>query len=151
MKEAWFPFFMNIAEKNILLIGGGAVACRRLHTLLQFTEHIQVIAPVCCEELKEMAEKYKIYIQYREFREEDLEKNQIVLDATNDEQLHKKLGAVCAERGILLNVAADKSLCDFYFPGIVKKDEVVVGVTASGKHHKLAKQVTEHIKQSLGE
>ena len=53
------------------------------------------------------------------------------------------------ERGIPVNVSHDKNLCDFYFPGIVKKGQTVVGISASGADHKNAKEVTESIKDLM--
>ena len=51
----------------------------------------------------------------------------------------------------MVNVCSDRRKCDFYFPGIVKKEDVVVGITANGKDHKRAKEVREKIEDLLEE
>ena len=53
------------------------------------------------------------------------------------------------KRGIYVNVADDKSKCDFYFPGIYMKDEVVIGITASGLDHSRAKKVRLAIQEAM--
>ena len=50
-----------------------------------------------------------------------------------------------------MNVCNDKEKCDFYFPGLAMTDQVVVGVTANGTNHKMAKKVVEKIREMLGE
>jgi siroheme synthase (precorrin-2 oxidase/ferrochelatase) len=48
-----------------------------------------------------------------------------------------------------VNASSDRTLCDFYFPGIVREENVVVGVTASGEDHTCARHVTEQIRNLL--
>ena len=49
-----------------------------------------------------------------------------------------------------MNIADDKSKCDFYFPGIYMKDEMVVGITASGLDHHKAKKGPDRHSESHG-
>ena len=55
----------------------------------------------------------------------------------------------CRLRNIPVNASSDRTLCDFYFPGIVREDNVVVGVTTSGEDHICARRVTEQIRNLL--
>ena len=48
-----------------------------------------------------------------------------------------------------MNVCSDKNKCDFYFPGIAIRDNLVAGVTASGKDHKAARAAVEKIREIL--
>ena len=73
----------------------------------------------------------------------------MVIAATNDRKLNDEIHRVCREEGIYVNVASDRESCDFYFPGIYMRDEMVVGVTASGLDHKKAKRVREEIQKAL--
>jgi siroheme synthase (precorrin-2 oxidase/ferrochelatase) len=53
---------------------------------------------------------------------------------------------MCRRRGILFNAASDESLCDFCFPGIVRRDPLVIGVSASGEDHELEAKATKYLK-----
>ena len=53
--------------------------------------------------------------------------------------------------GITVNVCSDKNKCDFYFPGIVRKDNLVVGITASGNNHKAARETSNRIRELLNQ
>ena len=72
-----------------------------------------------------------------------------MIAATNDAQINNAIYDTCRKQGILVNVCSDKQKCDFYFPGIAMKDQVVVGITASGKDHKRAKALVEQIRSIL--
>ena len=64
-------------------------------------------------------------------------------------KLNDDIYRICKNEGIYVNVASDREKCDFYFPGIVMEDELVVGITASGLDHKKAKKVREEIQSVL--
>lgn len=82
---------------------------------------------------------------------DSFDKPDLVIIATNDPNVNNKVAALCRQSKILVNHAGDQGQCDFYFPGIVKKGRVVVGVTASGNSHRQAKQVTKQIRDMLEE
>ena len=43
--KPYFPMFIDLSDKNIVVVGGGNIATRRVKTLLSFTRNIRVIAP----------------------------------------------------------------------------------------------------------
>lgn len=88
-------------------------------------------------------------IEQRPFESSDLDGADMVLAVTNDKELNTRIGALCKEKKILVNVSHEKELCDFYFPGVVQKDNVVIGITASGKDHSEARKVTEQIRAMM--
>ena len=73
----------------------------------------------------------------------------MVFAVTNDRKLNDEIYRVCKEEGIYVNIADDKSKCDFYFPGVYMKDEVVIGITASGLDHSKAKKVRLAIQEAM--
>lgn len=93
----------------------------------------------------------KIQIQARPVKKADFAMAYMVFAVTNNRELNEEIYRTCKEEGIYVNVASDKNLCDFYFPGICLKDDVVVGITASGMNHKKAKAVREKIQALLEE
>ena len=142
----YFPMFVDISTKRILVIGGGKIAARRVRTLLKFAEHIEVTAPEICDEMKDiLKEEEKKEVPQavwssRKVLEEDLKDTSdflngadIVLTATDDRELNQKIVSACRMRKILVNTADDKSLCDFYFPAVTEKDGVVIGRIPVGK------------------
>lgn len=127
--KRYFPMFINLSDKKIVVVGGGNIATRRIRTLLQFTRNITAIAPKSTMELQELGKTGYVNLITRPVKRSDFDMAYMVIAATNDWKLNDEIYRVCKEEGIYVNVADDKSKCDFYFPGIYMKDEVVIGIT----------------------
>lgn len=141
--------FVDLSEKKIFVIGAGTIAKRRIRALSQFTDHVTVIAPEINPELRAMEEAGQIQIVKKQFEDGDLYDADLVIAATSNHRINEEIYRLCKERQIPVNVCSDKKQCDFFFPGLAIKDDVVVGVTANGTNHKKAKTITEKIREIL--
>ena len=153
MEKAYFPMFVDISEKEILVVGGGKIAAGRIRTLLDFTVHITVITPALDEKLRQYADLEKFRWVQRKYRESDItgsDKPDIVLAATGDTEVNAEIGRLCRSLGICVNVADKKEMCDFYFPSIVKTEEVVIGINSGGANPGATKRTREKIEEWLG-
>ena len=149
MEHPFFPLFVDLSEKNVLVVGAGHIASRRTAAILPFAGRVTVVAPEVSPALEELAADGRITLLRRDFRAEDVRDAQLVLTATGDAQLDKTVVGLCRERGIPVNAASDKALCDFHFPGLARRENIVVGVNAGGSDHKAARAVTEQIRELL--
>lgn len=148
-KPAFFPMFVDLSEKKIVVIGAGEIAKRRITTLAEFTENITVVSPTIACDIRELAGQTQIILVEKKYEREDIYGADIVIAATDDVALNSDIHSVCKCLGILVNVVSDKNKCDFYFPGIVKQENLVIGVNAGGVNHKLAKVVRTKIAELL--
>lgn len=148
-KKPYFPMFVDLAEKKVVVVGAGTIAKRRIRSLIEFTNHLYVIAPEVNKELLDLEKDGKLTILKKKYDQKDLYGADLVIAATSDHKVNEDIFSVCKCMGITVNVCSDKTKCDFYFPGIVRKDHVVAGVTASGTNHKLAKKAVERIRTAL--
>ncbi len=149
--KCFFPMFVDLSDKNIVVAGGGNIATRRVKTLLKFTRNIKVVAPKMTQELIELGKAGKIEALMRPIKRSDFSFAYMVLAATNDWKVNDEIYRVCKEEGIYVNVADNKEKCDFYFPGVYVEDEIVIGITASGQDHKKARKLRLAIEQTLEE
>lgn len=146
----YFPLFVNLEGKQIRVFGAGTIAARRIQSLLDFGCEITVVAPNVSKPVEELAAQGKLQLFRRCYVPGDIPENvYLVLAATSDAQVNRNIRQECREKRILVNVCSEKELCDFYFPGLAVQDEVVVGVTAGGKDHRKAKEITEKIKSII--
>lgn len=141
--------FVNLENKNIVVVGGGNIATRRVKTLLKFTRNITVIAPQMTMELQELGKTGQIVTVFRPVKRTDFKQAYMVIAATNEWKINDEIYRICKQEGIYVNVVSDKEKCDFYFPGIFMQDDLVVGITASGLDHKKARRLREEIEKAL--
>ena len=141
----FFPFYINIQKKYFLIVGGGKIACRRLKTLLKFDVNVVLIAPDISSEIK-LIQNERLRLYEQAFEEKFLDKINYLILATNDKDLHKAVSELARKKGISVNDASCKENCDFYFPSIIDKDELLISVTSLGNNHKLTHRIENIIR-----
>lgn len=142
---AYFPFYIDIEKKDILVVGGGAVALRKVEKLLPFNPVITVVSPEICNEIVKLGVK----TVKRVFADSDLDGMFCVISATNNSQVNEHIYRLCSAKNILVNTVDDKERCTFIFPALVKENGITAGITTSGKSPVYAKYVKEQLIQLL--
>ena len=144
-----FPCLWTFSHKKVVVVGAGTIAKRRIRTG-GFHRTSAVIAPRGQSGASGTAGPGKDPDPEKAVPErEDIYDADLVIATTNDHQTNEDIYSVCKCMGITVNVCSDKNKCDFYFPGIVKKDNLVVGITASGNNHKAARETSDRIRKLL--
>ena len=139
----YFPLYTDIRHFRILMVGGGAIALRRLKTLQLFHEHITV------KEIEDMAlEGFATWIS-RSYVPGDLKGFDMVLAATDDREVNHGVFLEARREKILVNISDCKEECSFYFPSVIKDGEIVIGVTSGGADHKKTKQTADRIRSLI--
>lgn len=146
----YFPFFMDIAGKNGIIVGGGKVAARKAEKLLDFGPKLTVIAPRIEEYIREQGAA-SLVLQEREFCMEDLCGADFVIAATDDEVLNGRISDFCRESHILVNVVDDREKCTFFFPALVREGDLTVGISTDGRCPAAAAWVRKEISRMLPE
>lgn len=149
MSKPYFPMFTDLSEKKVIVVGAGTIAKRRIRTMMEFTDHLVVIAPEVNRELLDLEREGRIAILKKKYEREDIFEADLVIAASNDSKVNNDIYGACKCLGIPVNVCNDKTKCDFYFPGIAQKEHVVIAVSASGKDHKLTRKLLEKVKELL--
>ena len=148
---AFFPLFVDWSEKRAVFVGGGTIALRRIRTLLPFVGDIAVYAPDFSPEVERFAVDGAITLVRQEYDPSVLDDADVVFACTNSSEVNDEIWAECKRRGLLVNVCSDRFKCDFQFPGVVQRDNVVVGVNAGGKDHRRVKQLRARIDRLMDE
>ena len=131
---AYFPLFVDLKDKNILVIGGGKVAFRKVLKLIPFEAKIIIVSPeICCELEKLLEENQNLIYKKKKVEIDDIKKSFIVISATNDRNINNLIAATCKENNIFVNSVDDIENCSFIFPALIKKDAFTAGFTTSGK------------------
>ncbi|WP_458408137.1 precorrin-2 dehydrogenase/sirohydrochlorin ferrochelatase family protein [Anaerotignum sp.] len=143
---SYFPFFMEIKDKQCLVVGGGKVALRKIEKLLPFGVEITVVSPAFCAELEWMAGILRIQ---RKFHPADIEGKLFVIGATDDEAVNEEISILCREKNIPVNIVDDPKKCTFFFPALVKQGEFVAGFSTGGGSPLAAQYIRKKVEEAV--
>lgn len=150
-EKKYFPMFVDLTDKKVVIVGAGTIAKRRIRAMLEFTEYLTVIAPEVNPELRTLEEQGKLTVLRRAYEREDLYDAALVIAATNDKKMNEDIYAACKCLGIPVNVCNDRDKCDFYFPGIATCGNTVIGVSTNGREKRRQQALAEQIEQMLAQ
>lgn len=146
-QKPYFPFFIDLSKEKVLIVGAGKIGMRRIQSLLSFTPYITVIDKKIDETQKQYFDSHKIRYRERPYKSGDCEEAFLVVAATNCREVNHQIWMDCKKSGSFAIISDCKEESSVYFPGIVRKENLVIGVTASGTDHKLASEATKKIRE----
>ena len=138
MANKFFPVSIDLNNKNILVIGAGKIALRKVETLLSYNCNILIITKDILEEkFLELEKNNKIKIlKNQEFEEKFLENIFLVIAATDNEVLNKNISQLCISKNILVNNITSKDDMNVRFASIYEKDDIQIAISANGNPKK---------------
>ena len=148
-----YPVFLKVNILNILIIGGGNVGLEKLNFLLKSSPNanVEVLAKSFLPETVELAKKHGVKLIKGSFKRRYLKKRHLVIAATNDRELNKKIYINAKERYLLANIADSPEYCDFYMGGIVNKGHVKIAISTNGKSPTTAKRLRQFFEEVIPE
>lgn len=150
MQENCFPLFVRMENRKVLLVGAGSVALRRAQGLLNSGAVLTVTAPEIAPGFWELRGTYgreRLEIRERAFTPGSIQGFDLALAATDDAEADLAVWRECREKKIPVNVASDRSLCDFYFPALVCAEDLVIGISSGGTDHGKVRRVSAKLRE----
>jgi siroheme synthase-like protein len=147
-----FPVFLKLNELHTVLIGAGKVGLEKLTAILNNSPmaRVTVIAKIFSPEVHALAAGYNgVTVLQKAFVDSDLDNADLVVAATNDNQLNTYIRQSAHERKLLVNIADKPSLCDFYLGSIVQKGDLKIAISTNGKSPTVAIRLKEVLNDSL--
>jgi precorrin-2 dehydrogenase/sirohydrochlorin ferrochelatase len=148
-----YPVFLKLSNLNVLIVGGGYVAEEKLRFLLKSSPdaNVEMVATFYREGTIEAAHGYNVIRNERPFEPDDLNSRHIVIAATDNLELNRSIYIQARDRQLLVNVADNPDLCDFYLGGIVTKGNLKIAISTNGKSPTVAKRLRELFEEILPE
>lgn len=147
--KPYFPMFVPLEGRRGLVVGGGAVALRKLEKLAPYGASIRVIAPQILPEIEAMPDVEPVR---RALKPSDLEADwAFVIAATDDSHTNHLIAGQCSQRRIPVNVVDDPAHCSFLFPALVQRGPLSVGVCTGGASPTAAIGLKEQIETMIPE
>ena len=142
-----FPLFVSLSGKTVTVIGAGKIASRRIKVLLEYGARIRVIAPQICEEIRALSGSLEII--EREYEGGDVSGSFMVIAATDSREVNQKAGADAKAEGINVSVADSREECSFYFPAVIRKGSISIGLVSDGSDHAAAARTAGELREYL--
>ncbi len=148
-----YPIFLKVKELNVLIIGGGNVAEEKLTFLLKSSPdaNVTMVSPMFREATVALAKKGNVKLVKSKYKKRFLKGRHIVVATTDKPKVNEKVYKQCREKSILVNVADNPPLCDFYMGGIVTKGNVKVAISTNGKSPTMAKRLRQFFEEVIPE
>ncbi|HEY9063040.1 MAG TPA: bifunctional precorrin-2 dehydrogenase/sirohydrochlorin ferrochelatase [Pseudobacteroides sp.] len=140
-----FPLFVDLKGKKCIVVGGGKVASRKIEMLDRFNGDIVVISPEITYSINTLKESGKLTHISRFYKPSDIKDAFMIIAATSDESVNELIYNDAVNHGVLVNVVDDPKRCTFFFPSLVKRGDLVIGISTSGGYPALSK----HIRKKL--
>jgi siroheme synthase-like protein len=144
-----FPVMLDLTCRPCLVVGGGAVAQRKVEGLLEAGARVTVVSPTLTHALLAMATEARLQWRPREYASGDAAGFVLVMVATDDARVNVAVAAECRERSIWVNCADDPERCDFILPSVLRRGAVTVSVSTGGESPTMARLVREELEALL--
>jgi uroporphyrin-III C-methyltransferase/precorrin-2 dehydrogenase/sirohydrochlorin ferrochelatase len=145
----YFPLFLDLAGKPVLLVGGGEVAARKYALLKDAGAKITAVAPVLGAELARELAAGAFTHQARGFTAADVDGAWLVVAATDDRTVNAAAAAAANTARIPCNVVDDRELSSFIMPAIIDRSPVQIAVSTGGASPVLARLIRERLETLL--
>ena len=145
---AYFPMFVDMTERECLIVGGGNVAYRKVSVMLDFGAKVTVVAEDICDELRKLTiddiasedktgsytanKENRITFIKRRFERKDCDGMEMVIAATDDSALNHEIAEYCKAKDIMVNAVDQKADCSFIFPSYIKENNLVAAFSSGG-------------------
>jgi len=132
----YFPLFVELENAPCLVVGGGEIATRKARALSEFGARVTQVAPEICG---------------RGFADSDVEGMALVVSATDDPVVNRRVADLCKAKRIPVNVVDDPANCTFVFPAVCRKGPMTVSVSSGGACPVAAKLVRDKAERLLAD
>lgn len=149
----YYPVFLEPSGQSCLVVGAGAVGCRKIASLLECPiERLRVVDLAEPDtNLQVLLEDERVSFTKRSFTPSDVEGCALVFAATSSRQTNDAVARACAERGILCNCADAPKDSSFIVPALVQQGNITIALSTGGASPALARKIREDLEAWLGE
>lgn len=152
-RNTLYPIFLKSSVLDILIVGGGNVAEEKLHFLTKSSPdaRVSLVAPLFRNRTRELAERFGAELIHAEVATWHLDGRHMVIATTDRPEVNAWVYRECRKRQVLVNVADNPPLCDFYMGGIVNKGHVKIAISTNGQSPTTAKRLRQLLEEVLPE
>jgi precorrin-2 dehydrogenase/sirohydrochlorin ferrochelatase len=129
---AKYPVFLDLAERRVVIVGGGAVAVRKARALLEAGARLVIVAERASEPLTALCARGSAELIRAKYSKQYIAQAVLVITATNSAKTNEEIYRDCQALEILCNVVDEPRLCDFFVPAVVKRGDLQIAIGTEG-------------------
>ncbi|PMH46481.1 ferrochelatase [Vibrio sp. 10N.286.49.B3] len=146
----YFPIFLNLENKPVLVVGGGEVACRKVEALLKAKAAVTIVSPKVERYLAELIEQRQCtWLKEGYSSELLLPGYEQVWATTDDPALNHQVHHDAKKLAIMVNVVDDLPYCDFITPSMLSRGRVQIAISSGGASPVLIRNIREKLEAVL--
>ena len=146
----YYPAFLDLVRKRVVVIGGGTIATQKVRGLLPCGAHpIVVIAPTVHAVIRKQADAGRVTWEERAYVAGDLAGADLAFAATNDRSLNAQVAREARDRAVPVLAVDDIPFCDFIAPAVVKRGHLTVAISTSGRSPALASHTRRKLERVI--
>ena len=146
----YYPINLDLQQRKCLVVGAGAVGLRKALALLDCGAEVTVIGPAVTPQVAELAVHQRLRLEKRDYRSADLEGMFLVIGATDNPEVNRRIHRDAQRRNILCNIADRPEICNFILPSIIRRGDLIIAVSTSGKSPAFAKKLRQDLERHFG-
>lgn len=146
----YYPVFLEVDKTRCLVIGGGAIAERKVEALLAAGGDVTLISPELTTALHDLEAAGRLTVRQRSYQRGDLDTVSLVIAATDDPTLQRQIAEDAKQADILCNIVDQPALCSFIVPAVVQQGDLTIAVSTSGASPALAKKLRQDLAEQFG-
>lgn len=146
----YYPVFLDLDQTRCLVVGGGAIAERKVEALLAAGGEVALISPELTAALHALEAAGRLTVQQRSYQRGDLDTVALVIAATDDPALQRQIAADAKQANILCNIVDQPALCSFIVPAVVQQGDLTIAVSTNGASPALAKKIRQDLAEQFG-
>ena len=145
-----FPLFVNLDKLPVLVVGGGEIAERKINLIIKANANVEVLARKFTPNVEQIISKKKLKKIKKSLDISNLSSNySLIIAATDNKQVNKKLFNFAKKNNILINVVDQPELCTCTFGSIVERGDLVVAISTGGSAPVFARNLREKLETLL--
>jgi len=148
---AKYPIFLELSSRRVVVVGGGAVAVRKAQALLAAGARLIVVSKNISDALTALCQGANAELVKSRYSKDYIAEAVLVIAATSNRQLNKRIYKDCQELEILCNVVDAPELCDFIVPAVVKRGELQIAIGTEGHCPAYAGHLRKRLEQTFTE
>ncbi|MCX7981518.1 MAG: bifunctional precorrin-2 dehydrogenase/sirohydrochlorin ferrochelatase [Syntrophales bacterium] len=146
----YYPVFLKVEDRLCVVVGGGAVAERKVLRLLQCGARVMVVSPHLTPGLEDLCQKKKIEVVREAYHPSHLKGAFLIIGATDDIETNEQIFRDSLKENVLVNIVDDPQKCNFILPSLLERGDLSIAISTAGKSPALARKIRQDLSHLLG-